>query len=224
VFTSAPEDRPLIAQICGNDPSVIVECANLMLKQYPVDAIDLNLGCPQRIAQRGFYGAFLMDDLQLVERIVKSMVREIPVPITCKIRVFEDREKTVEYAKMLQECGIQMIVVHGRTRKLVKGYFDPADLQIIKRIKQELRIPVFANGNVEFHEDLEKVIQESNADGVMAAEGLLSNPKLFSLDNHDFKTPGDACDLALEYLDLAVQYPTTIGIIRGHCLRIMYKL
>jgi tRNA-dihydrouridine synthase 1 len=244
VFTTATDstiDRPLIAQFCGNDPDTVITAAKQI--QHLVDAVDLNLGCPQRIAQRGFYGSFLMNELSLVERIVTSMVQQLDVPVTCKIRIFplddehqdvsylEEMKKytkedfdlmTIEYAKMLERCGIQMLVVHPRTRKLSKGHFCAADMAVVKKIKDAVKIPVLANGNLEYHEDLEVAMQESEALGMMAAEGLLSNPKLFS-DQKD-SNPDWRCDLAKEYLEIAEQYPTTIGIMRGHCLRILFKL
>jgi tRNA-dihydrouridine synthase 1 len=242
VFTTAEGstvDRPLIAQFCGNDPDTVITAAKQI--QHLVDAVDLNLGCPQRIAQRGFYGSFLMNDLPLVEQLVTSMVQQLDVPVTCKIRVFpiddetpspkgeetksfskEDYDQmTIEYAKMLERCGIQMLVVHPRTRKLVKGHFAAAEMAVIKQIRKELTIPVLANGNLEYFDDTETVLEESDALGVMAAEGLLSNPRLFCQDSDPrIDAP---CDLVLEYLQIAEEYPTSIGIMRGHCLRFLFK-
>ena len=81
------------------------------------DGVDINLGCPQRIAKRGNYGAFLMDDWPLVEKLIKELDENLDVPVTAKIRVYDDLEKSVEYAKMVEKAGAQIIAVHGRTRE-----------------------------------------------------------------------------------------------------------
>jgi tRNA-dihydrouridine synthase 1 len=79
--------------------------------------VDINFGCPQRIAKRGNYGAFLMDDWPLVEKLIKELDENLDVPVTAKIRVYDDLEKSVEYAKMVEKAGAQIIAVHGRTRE-----------------------------------------------------------------------------------------------------------
>ena len=81
------------------------------------DGVDINFGCPQRIAKRGNYGAFLMDDWPLVEKLIKELDENLDVPVTAKIRVYDDLEKSVEYAKMVEKAGAQIIAVHGRTRE-----------------------------------------------------------------------------------------------------------
>ena len=83
--------------------------------------MDLNLGCPQRIAKRGFYGAFLMDDLPLVEQIVVTAVKGLRTPVSVKIRLFPELERTIAYARMLQAAGASLLAVHGRTREMKVG-------------------------------------------------------------------------------------------------------
>ncbi|KAG8282573.1 tRNA-dihydrouridine(16/17) synthase [NAD(P)(+)]-like protein [Homalodisca vitripennis] len=114
-LASCPEDRPLIIQFCGNDPAVMLEAAKLA--EAHCDAIDINLGCPQAIAKRGRYGAFLQDDWELLSKIVQTLSQGVSVPITCKVRVFDSVEKSVLYAQMLETAGCKMLTVHGRTRE-----------------------------------------------------------------------------------------------------------
>ncbi|KAK0075139.1 hypothetical protein PV325_007312 [Microctonus aethiopoides] len=114
-LASANEDRPLIIQFCGNDPIILLEAAKLA--ESHCDAIDINIGCPQAIAKRGHYGAYLQDDWDLLKKIVSTLSENCQVPITCKLRIFPEIEKTVEYAKMLEAAGASLLTVHGRTRE-----------------------------------------------------------------------------------------------------------
>ena len=112
---SCPEDRPLVVQFCANDPEIFLEAIELTKHhKFQFDAVDLNLGCPQVIAKRGHFGAFLEDEWDLVSEIVGTAAAKSGVPITVKLRVFDDIGKTVEYAKMLEKAGAKMLTVHGR--------------------------------------------------------------------------------------------------------------
>ncbi|KAK1118514.1 tRNA-dihydrouridine(16/17) synthase [NAD(P)(+)]-like protein [Melipona bicolor] len=114
-LVSTAEDRPLIVQFCGNDPDTLLEAA-LLAESY-CDAVDINIGCPQAIAKRGRYGAYLQDDWDLLRQIVSTLSKRLRVPVTCKLRVFAEIDKTVEYAKMLETAGARLLTVHGRTRE-----------------------------------------------------------------------------------------------------------
>jgi tRNA-dihydrouridine synthase 1 len=179
------------------------------------DAVDINLGCPQRIARRGYYGSFLMDNLPLVYELVRTLHQNLKVPVFCKIRVFPEYEKTLEYAKGLEKAGCQLLVVHGRTREAKGIYQGLANLEIVKKLKKELSIPVVSNGNIQYFEDVAKCIEETNVDGVMSAEALLRNPALFS------GKKVDAFQLAFEYLDLCEQYETPLQWIKDHLCKIL---
>uniref|UniRef100_A0A8R2GDD1 tRNA-dihydrouridine(16/17) synthase [NAD(P)(+)] n=1 Tax=Bombyx mori TaxID=7091 RepID=A0A8R2GDD1_BOMMO len=132
-LVTCEEDRPLIVQFCGNNPEIMASAAKLA-EEY-CDAIDINLGCPQSIAKRGRYGSFLQDDWELLKEIVTAMSKAVSIPITCKVRIFEDIDKSVNYAKMLEASGCKLLTVHGRTREQKGPLTGIASWKHIKAIR-----------------------------------------------------------------------------------------
>ncbi|CCI42170.1 unnamed protein product [Albugo candida] len=225
MFEQHVRDRPLIVQFCGNDPETMVTAAKYV--EGHCDAVDINLGCPQGIARKGNYGAFLMKDKARVCGIVEKLVDEVAVPVTCKIRVFPDEAETIEFTKMLEKAGCDLLVVHGRTKEMNKGTVGQVNWEIIKKIKNALSIPVIANGGIETPEDIAECLEVTGADGVMSSEAILGNPALFdkSLQFGPLHQKGPCYfDLANEYMDFVTTYPTgNLKIVRAHLFKLLFE-
>ncbi|KAJ2724348.1 tRNA dihydrouridine synthase [Coemansia sp. Benny D115] len=211
-WQTCDEEKPVVVQFCANDPDTLLKAAQLVAGD--ADAVDLNLGCPQHIARRGHYGSFLMEDWDLISRLIRKLHENLEIPVIAKIRVFPEVEKTVAYAKMVEAAGAQIIAVHGRLREQKGHKTGLADWSKIKAVKEAVSVPVFANGNILYYEDIQRCLDATTADGVMSAETNLYNPALFS--GKILPT----WQMAEEYLEICEKYPTKFSIIRAH----MFKL
>lgn len=197
-------DRPLVVQFCANDPEYLLQAAKLV--QDKCDAVDLNLGCPQGIARKGHYGSFLMEEWDLIFKLINNLHNNLDIPVTAKIRVFPEREKTLEYAKMVLKAGAQFLTVHGRLREMKGQKTGLADWEIIKYLRENLPKDTvfFANGNILYPEDISRCMNKIHCDAVMSAEGNLYNPGVFNTDYKDDKdkTFPRVDELAREYFEI----------------------
>lgn len=174
-------DRPLFVQFCANDPEHLLAAARLASAHC--DAVDLNLGCPQGIARKGNYGAFLQESQELVFNLINKLHKELDIPITVKIRILETKEETLAYAKNVLKAGASILTVHGRRREQKGHITGVADWEMIRFLRDSLppETVLFANGNVLQDGDLQRCLEATGADGVMSAEGNLSDPALFAV-------------------------------------------
>lgn len=174
-------DRPLFVQFCSNNPEDLLDAARYV-EPY-CDAVDLNLGCPQGIARSGHYGAFLQEDWSLIYKLINKLHKELSIPITAKFRILESKERTLEYAKMILCAGASIITVHGRRREQKGHNMGVADWSYIRYLRDNLPpdTVIFANGNILNRGDLQPCLDATGADGVMSAEGNLSDPTIFAV-------------------------------------------
>ncbi|KAL2188853.1 FMN-linked oxidoreductase [Thermothelomyces heterothallicus CBS 203.75] len=173
-------DRPFFVQFCANDPQALLSAAKLVAPYC--DAVDLNLGCPQNIAKKGRYGSFLQEDQELIHQLIKTLHENLEIPVTAKIRILETKEATLKYAQNVLSAGASILTVHGRLREQKGHLTGLADWEMIRYLRDNLppETVLFANGNILQHEDVEKCLAATGADGVMSAEGNLSNPGIFA--------------------------------------------
>ena len=227
------QDRPLVLQLSGNDPGVLAEACALATEDGQIDAIDLNLGCPQQAASDGLYGAFLHDRVHwpLVDAIVRAMCAATSLPICCKIRLQPVLSYSIAFAKLLEQAGCKLLAVHGRQRgrpgqrQRRKG---PADLEAIAAIKRAVSCPVLSNGNVREHRDLLANMQSTGADGIMVGEALLNDPTLFASPQPSALGKGFRARVfrrVCEYLELAEVYPPSQGfqVVQQHVQHMLGK-
>ncbi|XP_055858234.1 tRNA-dihydrouridine(20a/20b) synthase [NAD(P)+]-like [Episyrphus balteatus] len=178
-FSTNKDDRPLIAQFASHN-SLDMLAASELVSPY-VDGVDLNCGCPQSWATAKGYGCALLRKPELVEDIVKTLRRNFPssFSVSIKLRLLQgDIRSTIDLCRQLETCGATFLVIHGRTQWQKTSH--PVDVTAMSEIKKSIQIPLIVNGNVKTTQDADELYQQTKADGVMAARGLLSNPSLFT--------------------------------------------
>ncbi|XP_054745006.1 tRNA-dihydrouridine(20a/20b) synthase [NAD(P)+]-like [Anastrepha obliqua] len=204
-FTTCLEDVPVISQFAARDAYEFSVASQLI---YPyVDGVDLNCGCPQSWAISKGYGCGLLRHPELVCDIVKTTRRVLPqnFSISVKLRLLngaadESIKSTVELARQLEKCGATFLTLHGRT--MWQKTSDPLNITAMAEIKKSIQVPLVVNGNVRSWEDARDLHAKTQADGVMAARGLLSNPALFDEKLQERDTPEECVQ---QWLDIAIR-------------------
>ena len=172
------KERPAAIQLFGYEPDVMAKAAEISMKYKP-DIIDINMGCPAPKIALNHSGAALMKEPDLCGEIVKAVSKAVDIPVTVKIRKGWDDNSVnaVEIAKICEQAGASAVTVHGRTRQ--QQYMPPADWDIIKKVKQAVKIPVIGNGDVTSAELAAKMFEQTDCDLIMIGRGALGNPFIF---------------------------------------------
>jgi len=205
------EERPVILQLVGNHKYRILQAAH-RAEDMNVDAIDLNLGCSAKgVSSRGA-GSGLLRDPRKIELLSKQLVEELTIPVTAKIRLGWDASEMnyLTVARILENAGVQMIAVHGRTR--MQGYKGDANWDAIAEIKQQASVPIIGNGDIKAADDIPRLIAHTGCDAVMIGRAAVNNPWIFQRRDR-IDIPGqEVLDTIHHHLDLMC---TFYGETRG---------
>jgi len=244
------QSGPVMVQLAGNDVDLVVSAAQLVLDRTngKVTGIDLNLGCPQGIARKGNYGAFLVEqDEATACRILTALRESLPknVAVSCKVRLPTDEADLSRRITRLLDTGIDFMTVHGRTLRENKTKVGPCRVDRIAevvRLAQQRRpgFPVVANGGIETSTDAMRLLQTTGAAAVMSSEALLERPDLFQQrpsSSSSSCTPREALhrqfQFARDYVDWCRLYPPLPGVLghvggsfnvaRGHMFKFLHR-
>ncbi len=183
LMTISNKERPCAIQLFGNEPDIMSEASKLIEDKFNPDMIDINMGCPApKIVSNGC-GSAMMKNPILCGKVVEYVKKSVSVPVTVKIRKGWDINSVnaVEISKICEESGADAITVHGRTKSQM--YAPKADWEIIKNVKNNVKIPVIANGDVFTATDSKNILDATGADLLMIGRGSLGNPWIFSQVN-----------------------------------------
>ena len=171
------EDLPVSMQIFGSDPETMGFASKYVSEL--ADIVDINMGCPAPKVVKNGDGSKLLLDLDKAEEIIKSVVKNSTKPVTLKFRKGWNNENIVacELAQIAEKCGVSAITIHGRTRE--EYYSGKADLDIIKKVKESVKIPVIGNGDIIDEESAKKMFEYTGVDGIMIGRGAIGNPWIF---------------------------------------------
>jgi tRNA-dihydrouridine synthase 2 len=177
VFQTSPlhEPKPLVLQIGTSNADLALETAKHMYRDY--DVIDINCGCPKHFSISGGMGAALLKDRAKLCSILKNLVNNIDKPVTCKIRLLDRMENTIDLVKSIEQAGVMALAVHARY--IEQRSRVPAHLHMIEQIKSAISIPLIANGDCFKYEDFASIRETYRCDAVMTARGALWNPSIF---------------------------------------------
>ncbi|MEX0965185.1 MAG: tRNA dihydrouridine synthase DusB [Pseudohongiellaceae bacterium] len=199
-----------VVQIAGSDPELMAQAA-AMNAELGADCIDINMGCPAKKVLQKAAGSALLKDRELVERILKTVVARVAVPVTLKIRTgwSPETRNGVEIAKLAEDCGIRLLTVHGRTREC--RFKGQAEYDTIAAIKDAISIPVIANGDIDSPQKAARVLGQTQADGLMIGRSAQGRPWIFKEIEHYLST---------QTLLPAIDLKTRIDIIFSHLMKL----
>ncbi len=176
-------ERPVVLQLFGKNPEnfkkAIVNCKlSASWRVANFDGIDINMGCPARKVVSSGHGVALMNNAKLAGEIVRAIKESTQLPVSVKARLgFKNKNEILSFGPKMEEAGADALCVHARTYS--QGFSGPIDIEIIKKLKTKLKIPLIVNGGIYEAEDVKKILNKTKADGVMIARGALGKPWIF---------------------------------------------
>ena len=193
---------PKIIQIAGSDAEIMSSAA-LYNEKLGADAIDINMGCPAKKVLKKAAGSSLLRDTKLVEQILRKVTSSVNIPVTLKIRTgwCPNSRNGSEIARIAEDCGIQLLTIHGRTR--ADRFMGHAEYDTIAQIKETVKIPIIANGDIDSPEKAKAVLEHTKADGLMIGRAAQGRPWIFNEIDHFLKT-----GLLIEPVSLNARYET----------------
>ncbi|KKH50061.1 hypothetical protein EO95_05955 [Methanosarcina sp. 1.H.T.1A.1] len=183
---SSPEDRPFGVQLVGGCPEKLREAALIVEEAYSPEVIDINMGCPARCITGAGCGSALLNSPELIYAIISELTDALKTPVSAKIRLLGREEKTLEIARLIEKAGASALTVHGRTA--TQMYSGSSNLIEIKAVKNELSIPVIANGDIRDEESAERTLELTGCDGLMIGRAAMGNPFIFRRIRHYLET------------------------------------
>ena len=214
-------EKPIVIQVFGNDPKIMASACEIFNARDDICMVDINMGCPVHKIVKNGEGSALMKTPKLAAQIIREMKKVSIKPITVKFRKGFDSSSVnaVEFAKYMEDAGVDAITVHGRTREQM--YEGAADWNIIRQVKENVKVPVIGNGDVFSVDDALSIKKITNCDATMIARGAMGNPWIFreiaqAINGEEvtYPTPMEKIDMCIRHLDLAVKYYEEIKAVR----------
>ncbi|CAH8619987.1 unnamed protein product [Schistosoma haematobium] len=219
--TSAEEKNRVIVQLGTPEPGTALQAAKML--ENDVMGIDVNMGCPKAYSIKGGMGAALLTKPEIVKDILTTLTTNLRIPVTCKMRILPELEKTIALAKLIESTGVAAITVHGRT--INERSMHRNRNEVIQAIAHSVGIPVLANGGsrdiIRNHEDIEYFRQLTSATGVVIARAAMWNPAIFKSLQVDEPLP-KLEEIICRYLTLSVRYDHHIAGAKYCVLRMLH--
>jgi len=214
MIQKSPNENPYFVQLSGSDPDIMRLAVEKLNAIDGIDGIDLNCGCPAPKVFNHGSGSSLLGDLPKLQEILSTIKRYSNKKYTTvKIRIGIDVKIPVDIAKAIEDCGADMISVHGRTKK--GAYKAPVDYDAIRLIKEAVQIPIIANGDITDYDKAKKVLDITGANGIMIGRGAIGKPWIFhqiSSNNHDI-TNELKKQIILEHFDYMIDHYKDYGVV-----------